>query len=282
MKNKIGIFIPCYNVEKTIRQVLTSFSKQTIDCVDQIVVVDNDSQDKTMAVLQEIQKSSLPVASKLTIIGNMKNYGLGGSQKIAYQYFMDNGFTHFMIVHGDNQGRSDEIAQNFLKIFSQRPDIDVIFASRFAKGADLSQYNKMRIFGNQVFNVITFLLTGHNISDAGTGIIFYRTNILKEVSFVDLTNSFQFNPELNILLYNLKNIKIEEVILNWGDSEAGSNIKALNYCKTLLGILINYRINKTFRRKTGWEVFRSESQDTGYSYSIAGPQTKPAFGQAER
>ena len=258
--NKIGIFIPCYNVENSIRGVLNSFSQRTLQEVNQILAVDNCSKDRTFDILKEAKGLKETLGRKLVIIKNAENYGLGGSQKIAYQYFLDNGFTHFIIVHGDGQGDGEAIVRNFFKVFDQQPDIDVILASRFISGGDTSSYNHLRTVGNWVFNVITFVCTGYWMTDAGTAVIFYRTAILKDVPFADLTNSFQFNPELNILLHALKGVKIKEIPLSWKDSEDASNIRALDYCWTLLKILVGYRLNLTFLNKAGYKLFHSAPQ----------------------
>ena len=252
--SKIGIFIPCYNVEKTIRGVFDSFSAEILAKVDEILVVDNLSKDKTLSILKDLQATK-DFGHKFVIIKNMENYGLGGSQKIAYQYFIDHQFSHFMIIHGDNQGNANEIAKFFFEIYERNSDVDLVLASRFHPAADTSQYNGVRRIGNHFFNLMTYFLTGHKMSDAGTGIMFIRTEILKQTPFFYLTNSFQFNPQLNILLYNLRNFKIQEVPLNWRDSEAGSSIKSLQYCWTLLEILIKYRINKSIFRKPTSQLF---------------------------
>jgi len=258
--NKIGIFIPCYNVEKTIRKVFDSFSTETLAKVDEILVTDNLSKDTTLAILKELQTTS-KFFPKLVIIKNAMNYGLGGSQKIAYQYFIDHQFSHFMIIHGDNQGNANEIATFFFEVFNKSPDVDLILASRFHPMANTTQYSGMRRVGNHFFNFMTYLLTGHKMSDAGTGVMFIKTEILNQTPFLYLTNSFQFNPQLTILLFNIKNLKTEEVPLNWRDSEAGSNIKSLEYCWTLLKILIKYRVNKSILRKPNRQLFVGSVED---------------------
>jgi hypothetical protein len=119
---------------------------------------------------------------------------------------------------------------------------------------------------------LTFLLTGQRMSDSGAAIIFYRTEILKKFPFVHLTNGLQFNPQLNILMYADKALKIKEVPLHWRDSKDEGSMKAFQYCQTLLKILLGYRWRKTFLRKTGWETFYNESQKIKADYQISLPQ----------
>lgn len=270
---KIGIFIPCYNVEKSIRGVLQSFSEEVLKTVTEIVVTDNCSTDQTLTILNDIQSQPTLLGQKLVIIKNKENYGLGGTQKIAFQYFIDHQFSHFMIIHGDGQGNGEMIAQNFLKAYREHQHVDWILASRFTKGADVSKYNRMRIIGNHVFNFLTFLLTGHNMTDSGTAIIYYRVSTLEQFPFWHLTNSFQFNPQLNILFYSAK-LKAVEVPLHWGDSRDESNIRAFHYCQTLLSILLRYRWNKSIRRKVGWQMFEPISQKFSPGFIIVKKENK--------
>lgn len=33
-----------------------------------------------------------------------KNYGLGGSHKVSFNYAIENGFDYVIVLHGDDQG----------------------------------------------------------------------------------------------------------------------------------------------------------------------------------
>ncbi|MBF0331169.1 MAG: glycosyltransferase family 2 protein [Candidatus Omnitrophica bacterium] len=264
---KIGILIPCYNVEHSIREVLRAFPEDVLQKVAQVVAVDNGSTDSTRQILSEIQATGDELGKRLVVIVNAQNYGLGGSQKIAYAYFMANGFSHFFIVHGDGQGDAGMISRAFFNVLDKKPDVDFIVASRFMRGSDTAAYNRLRVMGNHVFNFLTFLCTGHWMSDSGAGIIFLRVEVLKRIPFRELTNSFQFNPQLSILLFNLKGLKIVETPLIWRDSRDGSNISSLNYCMTLLKILLQYRWSQTFGREAD-AVRISKEFPEGFIYQV--------------
>ena len=260
MKSKIGIFIPCYNVENSVQKVLDSFSPETLTKIDTVVAINNCSTDGTLKVLQYRQQLNTPLARKLVVIRNSENYGLGGSQKIAYQYFLNQGFTHFMTIHGDNQTDGNVIATQFLELLEKDPSIDVIMSSRFMPSASVKHYNRMRTFGNKFFNFLTYVLTGLKMSDAGAGVFCARTSTLKEGGFWNLTNSFQFNPQLNILLHENKSLKITTIPLEWRDSNEGSNIRAISYSLELSKILFRYGIQKYLRGRSGSRAFETALQ----------------------
>ena len=242
---KIAILIPGYNVAKTIESVLQRFSGETLKSVDEIVFIDNLSSDETVSVVREMQADpGSELGSRLTLIRNERNHGLGGSLKIGLNYMLDHEFSHFMIIHSDKQGDSEEIARNFLERLKRNPDVDFVMASRFIKGAQIEGYSWIRTLGNYFFNFLTFILTGNRMSDSGCGIVLMRTEILKRVPFASLTGSLFFNPQLNILLFDLGDIRIHQIPLAWKDAETGSSLKAVRYVATLSKTLLRYRWQK--------------------------------------
>ena len=250
-KMKLGLFIPCYNVAKDIPLVLTAIGDAPcLERIHTVLAIDNHSQDATVECLLSFGSKIPRLKDKLIVLKNAVNYGLGGSQKIAFQYFLDKNFTHVIIVHGDNQGNAKEIATQFLKTYDKNPSVDLIIASRFMSQSDISGYNRLRTLGNHCFNFLTWVLTGHWMSDSGAGIIFIKTEALRHIPFGDLTNGFHFNPQLNILLYSHPGIHIKEIPLIWKDSQDKPAIWSLKYCLELLKILFHYR----------WRLFNRVSE----------------------
>lgn len=56
MNNQITVIIPCYNSEKSIKSTLLSILNQTLR-VDEVVVIDDGSTDKTRDIVKSIQKN---------------------------------------------------------------------------------------------------------------------------------------------------------------------------------------------------------------------------------
>jgi len=266
---RLAILIPCYNVAKTIGSVLDSFPKTMMDRVERVFAIDNCSSDQTLAILHAYQRDlTKPWAPRLSVIENSQNYGLGGSQKIGFGLLSEQGFTHVMIVHGDGQGDGGKIADNFLKALDAEPSVDVVVASRFLVSGTTRGYSPLRVFANKLFNLLTGILTGCWMSDSGSGIELISLSFLRELQWHDLTNSFQFNPQLNILFYSKKTAKIREVPLEWKDSEAGTNIRALRYCWQLLMILVQYRVNHILQSAQSVPALNDHAHDVRFDYRV--------------
>ena len=247
---KLGVLIPCYNVEKTIYDTLDSFSNKTWDEIDLMLLIDNCSTDSTIKFIKKFINNYPSKNKKIKIIENNINLGLGGTQKKGYDYWLSNKFTHSMVIHSDLQSNPEIIVSNFLSKFRKKEKLDIIFASRFHEDSILKGYSFLRIIVNEIFNFLTYILTSVKNSDSGCGIIFYNNKVLEAIDYKKLTNGPQFNPQINILVGRNKNLIIEEMPLSWKDSAAGSNINALKYCFKLITFLIIFRINLIFGKSS--------------------------------
>ncbi len=268
MEEKIGVIIPCYNVETTIEKVLMDISEKTLAKVSNIICIDNDSKDNTRKVLEQIKNKKKVLSEKIILIYNSENYGYGGNIKIASRYCLDNKFTFITIVHSDNQSSSNEILNNFFSEFETHPDCDIILASRVCNRSNLKGYSILRILGNYFFNSLTYLITGLKMSDAGTAIIFCRTNVLKKIPYNTLTNGYQFHPELNIFIYKDKTLKIREIPLTWKNSEVKNHLNLFKYGRQLLVILFRYLLHGRIFKKQDKDVFYKKENSIDFSCTV--------------
>ncbi|MEO5328632.1 MAG: glycosyltransferase family 2 protein [Magnetococcus sp. THC-1_WYH] len=245
-KLSLAILMPGYNVASTIEQALGSLSQQTLDAVAEIVFINNASKDATLAKVRAIQEKNQGVGTKLTVINNHHNYGLGGSLKIGIWHILNRKHDALMILHSDGQGDNESIAASFIQRTQQEQAWDLMLANRFVQGADLRGYDRKRILGNLFFNILTHVLAGVKMSDAGTGIILVKTHLLRRIAFANLTSELQFNPMLNILMYKTPGIRIVEMPLHWHDSEIESAVVPWRYVLHLTKILLLYRMRRIF------------------------------------
>lgn len=83
---KISIVIPCYNVEKYLKQCLDSVVNQTLQDIE-IICINDGSTDSTLSILREYENSDnrIKVISKHNSgYGASMNIGLDGKRKIYW------------------------------------------------------------------------------------------------------------------------------------------------------------------------------------------------------
>ena len=88
---KVVIIMPAYNAEKTLKQTYDEIYK---DFVDEVILVDDNSQDNTKLVSKELN---------ITTIVHKENRGYGGNQKSCYKAALKAGADIVVMLHPDYQ-----------------------------------------------------------------------------------------------------------------------------------------------------------------------------------
>lgn len=132
---KYSVVITSFNSESSVKKAIESFLHQTIE-PEEIIVIDDFSQDGTWAVLNKINLNY----SKLRVFRNSKNYGQSYSRNLGVQYAKSS-----IVVFGDDDDISlPTRAALHLKQFKNKTDIDFvsskkIYSSKYAIAAKNSK-----------------------------------------------------------------------------------------------------------------------------------------------
>jgi len=255
---KVGLIVPVFNVEKTIIKVLDSISSNFFLDISEILIIDNHSSDNSISIIRTYLNDHPEFSAYVTFIQHSENYGYGCSVKAGFEYFSIQDVSHIMVIHGDHQVDPAWLMEKLLTAIKRKSETDFVLASRFKSESNIESYSPLRKFGNYFFNIATLICSGHRMSDSGTAMIIVRKDILQRVPFCNLSNSWQFHPQLNILLYGIPNIHIEEISMNWADSEAPSAVPLFCYGFILLRMLMEYWFKRVFLKKTPQQIFSLE------------------------
>ena len=231
------LVVPTYNCAKQVNKLFVGIVENN-QYWDQIWFIDNRSRDKTVSVLQECKENASEIQGKVKIFVNKKNFGLGGTHKVAFEKAMSEGMATITILHGDNQAKVDD-AVKALKMFQEGPG-QFVLGTRFSKNTKLDGYNKLRILFNVGMNFLLSLKLRNKIYDLGSGINVYSINEMKDLNLDKLPNDLTFNIEmLKWLITNKK--KVQWCPIDWTEEDQVSNVKVLRQTlKTLLLITLPF------------------------------------------
>ena len=251
MSQKILLFIPAYNCEKQICRVLNQLNHKVLAYIDEVLVVNNRSTDGTEAeVLEYIERNP---EKPIRLMRNTDNYGLGGSQKMAFHYAVDHGFDYVCMLHGDDQGDIADFIPMFEKELYTRHDC--ILGARFMRGSRLEGYSRFRTFGNVVYNFIFAFVTRQRIFDLGSGLNLYSTKMLKNGFFEKFPDNLMFNYVMILASHYYKQ-DIRFYPVSWREDDQVSNVKMMNQAVTVLKMAFSYLIDKETIKKEFREVIR--------------------------
>lgn len=102
----LSIIIPCYNVEKYVRECIESILNQKTKFKYEIILINDGSQDNTLNILKEYEDKNN------VILINQKNRGFSGARNIGLQYVQG---EYLMFVDSDDK-LSNGAIENLLSI----------------------------------------------------------------------------------------------------------------------------------------------------------------------
>ena len=186
MKPKVIIVMPAYNaaatLEKTVRNIPEGFA-------DEIIVVDDASQDETVAIGKRLG---------LTVIVHEKNTGYGGNQKTCYDEALKRQADIVIMIHPDYQYDSS-LASIFAELI-MKGICDVMLGSRVRtrkecldSGMPLYKY----IF-NRLLTISENLVAGQNLSEWHTGYRAYSRRVLEKIPYTKNSDQFLFDAQFLI------------------------------------------------------------------------------------
>ncbi|MDD4351705.1 MAG: glycosyltransferase family 2 protein [Candidatus Gracilibacteria bacterium] len=240
---KILVAIPCYRCEKQIKRVIEKFDQKLLGRITHVMVLDNQSPDNTIQAAKEALKQL--GTEKLTVYRNDQNNNLGGSHKIAFNYAIENGFDYVAILHGDDQGETQEL-NILIDTIEKDPELDAALGARFMFRSKLKGYSQIRIWGNLVLNTIFTILSFRLTKDLGSGINIFKMSELKDKNYLGFTNYLTFNIDL-LLDYYRKGSKIKFIPITWSETDQLSNAKASQVAWTAFKTLLRWRFGQAKR-----------------------------------
>jgi dolichol-phosphate mannosyltransferase len=240
---KTLVAIPCFRCEKQIGRVLEALTQDAVfSQITQIVVLDNQSPDRTRHVVLNFIEDH-PKIQNISLYLNEKNYGLGGSQKLAVEMAIRDGFESLVVLHGDDQASVKDLAP-LLHALQADPEIAAVLGSRFMQGSRLQGYQKSRIIGNRALNIIFSAATGTPIRDLGSGLNVFRVRDLADIPLDVLSDGFTFNVDLLLEFYS-RNKKMLFLPIEWREADQSSNARNWNVALGMLKRLALWRTGRS-------------------------------------
>jgi dolichol-phosphate mannosyltransferase len=237
---KLSIVIPAYNEEGSIEETLLSlYEKLSQEQIDhEIVVINDNSKDKTLQILTELQ-SQIP---SLVFYTNAGPNGFGYAIRYGLERFSGDCVAVMMSDLSDDP--ADLVA--FYRLMVAK-NLDCVFGSRFIKGGKVFDYPRHKFFINRIANWLIRVLIGIKYNDATNAFKLYRKHTIEGLKpFL----SAHFNLTIELPLKAITRGYTYDVLPNsWRNRKAGeSNLKIKEMGSRYLFILLYVLIEKYLSR----------------------------------
>ena len=182
---KIIVVMPAYNAERTLRQTYQEVMDQ--ECVDQIILVDDGSSDRTVSIARSLPQTKVHV--------HPKNQGYGANQKTCYKLALEEGGDIIIMVHPDYQYTPQLIPAMVSMIGNGL--YHCVLGSRILGGYALR--GGMPIWKYVANRFLTFaenILLGEKLSEYHTGYRAFSRQLLELVPFQINSDDFVFDNQM--------------------------------------------------------------------------------------
>jgi len=222
------IFTATYNEKDNINKLIENLNKLKVDL--DILVVDDNSPDKTWEVLQELEKKT----QNLKVIIRNNKLGLDTAHKLAFEYAKNNNYKNFISMDADLSHDPSEIP----KIINYLDEFPFVIGSRYSLGGkcEMSGFRLLLSFvGNKFFKYFLKI----NCNEFTSSFRGFNLIKLKDFDF-KLINSkgYSFFME-TIYRINKLNYEIKEIPIIFKNRTQGkSKIPKIEIFRTLKNILL--------------------------------------------
>jgi glycosyltransferase involved in cell wall biosynthesis len=220
---RVCVVMPGYKaeatVEKTVREIPT-------DIVDDIVLVDDSSPDRTAEVARSLGVHTLV---------HPKNRGYGANQKTCYREALQRGADIVVMLHPDYQYTPRLIPALASCIASGL--YDVALGSRIlGVGALVGGMPYYKFLANRALTLFQNLLVGHKLSEYHTGYRAFSRNLLLGLPLEENSDDFVFDNQMLAQAIHF-GFSIAEVTCPTRYGEESSSINFSRSVKYGLGVL---------------------------------------------
>jgi len=178
--------MPAYNAEKTL---LKTYRDIPAGIADKVIVVDDDSHDKTVAIAKKLH---------LPVFVHKNNLGYGGNQKTCYREALRVGADIVVMIHPDYQYDATLTGELVKPITEGRFDIMLGSRIRSRREALAGGMPLYKYLSNRFLTLIENLFLGLNLSEYHTGFRAFRKEVLEKLPLNRFSNDFVFDQEILI------------------------------------------------------------------------------------
>ncbi len=180
---RVVVIMPAYNAARTLAACVADVPR---NFVDEIILVDDASQDDTVTIARELG---------LTVIVHPENRGYGGNQKTCYREALARNAAIVIMVHPDHQYDPQVIPQLLGPLLEGRAD--AVFGSRMLGGkVREGGMPWWKVVANVALTRLENAAFGLSLTEYHSGFRAYSRTYLESVNLDANSNGFVFDSEI--------------------------------------------------------------------------------------
>ena len=231
---EISIFIPAYNAEKFLPDVLARISKDAWKMIRSVRIINDGSLDNTQSVIS-ILNQKYP---QIKCIHFDKNLGYGAAVKAGLKAIQAEHTDYAICLHADGQ-YAPELIPSFVESV-ESGNCDILQGSRIVSGKALEGGMPLyKYYAGKMLNIIENKVFKLSLTDYHSGYMCYSRKAITEIPFLKLSNSFDIDIEIIASARKL-GLNIGEIGIPTRYANEVSYLNSMTYGLRVLRVLFRY------------------------------------------
>ncbi len=257
---RVVVVLPAYNAARTLRQ---TYEELPHEIVDQVILVDDASQDETTSLARRLG---------ITTFVHPRNLGYGGNQKTCYREALQAGADVVIMVHPDYQYTPALVTA--MASMVAKGIYDTVLGSRLlGRGALKGGMPLYKYVANRVLTLIENLALQRKLSEYHTGYRAFSRPVLESLPLEENSNDFVFDNEMlaQIVAFGFEIGEVSCPTRYFGEASSISFPRAVHYGLGVLGVCLKYRLDR-------WGIRRDALFQPGGRRLSSRPPAEPVPG----
>jgi glycosyltransferase involved in cell wall biosynthesis len=231
---EISLFIPAYNAEISLPDVIARISKNAWKIIRSVWIIDDGSLDNTHSVIS-ILNQKYP---QIKCIYSDKNQGYGAAVKTGLMAISAENTDYAICLHADGQYPPEWIP-SFVTM-AKSENWDILQGSRIVSGTALEGGMPLyKYYCGKMLTAIENRVFKLSLTDYHSGYLCYSRKALQQINFPKLSNSFDFDLEV-IASARKRGLKIGEIGIPTRYADEISYLNPITYGLRVLRVLFRY------------------------------------------
>ncbi len=175
---RILVIIPTYNERENIGEMIEKILSLNINA--DVLVVDDNSPDKTWEIVKEISEGNKHV----NLLLREKKEGLGFAYRDGFKWAIDHKYDIIVHLDADFSHNPDEIPNFISKI---KESYDVVVGSRYLNGVTVVNWPLKRLLLSYFANLYARIFTGVKVKDLTSGFKAFKREVLENIPWKEVS-----------------------------------------------------------------------------------------------
>lgn len=186
---RVIVIAPCYDEEAKIGKVVGRVMGMSERIVDEMLVVDDGSADRSAEIAQSMGATVLRLGRVV---------GVGAALRRGFSYALERGYDLIVVMAGNNKDEPNEIPDLLNPIV--RGNADFVQGSRFLKKANFGAMPLYRRLATRLHPLLFSLCTGRRVTESTNGFRAFKASLLRDAR-IKLDQPWLDEYELEPYLY---------------------------------------------------------------------------------